>query len=130
MLLKEGGGLINLHNNILKKGWSDMCGTLHTPDAVNDKPKIQGITLKGEATNTRRRGYQRRLTRGYTYTEDVEVGTNLCGDTCVIGLCYPRRMCIFDVHVIDTNKESYEGRNPHRIMLYHEQRKKDKYIDP
>ena len=39
-------------------------------------------------------------------------------------------MRIFDVCAIYTNTESYEGINSHQIMLYHEQSKKDKYIDP
>ena len=46
----------------------------------------------------------------------------------VLGVWDPRRMCVFDVHDVETNAVSYDVRHPHKILYRHKQRKKGKYI--
>ena len=40
---------------------------------------------------------QRRVSRGYPYAEEIEVGSDVCGDTGVLGLWSPCRMYVFDL---------------------------------
>ena len=37
-------------------------------------------------------------------------------------------MCVFDVLIIDTDAESYDRRNPHKILYQYENKKKEKYL--
>ena len=61
--------------------------------------------------------------------EEREVGANRCRDTKVIGFLDPCRMCVFSVHIFDTDAASYDGRYPHKILSQNERRKKDKYLE-
>ena len=57
-----------------------MYGVAYTPDAVTDKPKINGVALSGKAhPHIGGRGGNRGRVSGYPYTEDTEVGDNLQG---------------------------------------------------
>ena len=55
--------------------------------------------------------------RGDPYAEEREVDADLYGDTGVLGLWYPCRMCVFDVNVVDTDAASYYGRHPKKSCL-------------
>ena len=41
---------------------------------------------------------------------------------------HKRRMCVFDVCIVDKDAASYDGRHPHKILSQHKCRKKGKYI--
>ena len=56
-------GIVGLRNNLLKKEWADMCGAAYNPDAVNNKPKIHGVSSVEEAPPTGGRGSRRRGTK-------------------------------------------------------------------
>ena len=38
-------------------------------------------------------------------------------------------MCIFNIHIVDTDVEYYDGRHQHKILCQHEQHKKVKYLE-
>ena len=38
-------------------------------------------------------------------------------------------MCVFDVHIFDTDRYSYYGRHRHKILSQHERRKNGKYLE-
>ena len=37
-------------------------------------------------------------------------------------------MCIFNIHIVDTDVEYYDGRHQHKILSQHERHQKGKYI--
>ena len=39
----------------------------------------------------------------------MEVGADLWVDNGVLGFWDPRRMCVFDVHVMDTDSDTFSG---------------------
>ena len=47
----------------------------------------------------------------------------------MLGFWFPRRICVFDFCVVDTDTESHNGRHPHKIISYHKRRKKGNYIE-
>ena len=112
------GGIIGLQNNVLNKELVEIFGAAYTPAAVTDKTKIHGVTEAWELPTTVGRGVQRHGTRIYNYTEERKVGDDLCGDTEVIGLWDPRRTRVFDIHIVDTYVESYDGRHPQKILSH------------
>ena len=67
--------------------------------------------------------------KGDNYAEESEVGAELRGDTGVLVFWALHRMCVFEIFVVDTNEESYEGKHAHRILYQNERRKKGKYIE-
>ena len=38
-------------------------------------------------------------------------------------------MCVFDVYIVEADKEYYNGIHPHKILFQHERCKKGKYIE-
>ena len=48
------------------------------------------------------------------------------GDMGVLVLCSPRGKFVFDIFVVDTYSESYDGRHPQ--MSHHKWRKKGRYL--
>ena len=48
----EGGGIVGLRHNLLKKEWMDMCRAAYTPDAVTNELKIHGVAASGETPTT------------------------------------------------------------------------------
>ena len=62
-----------------------MCGVVYTPDTVTNEPKIHGVVAAGLTTPTGGRVGCRRGTRGYTYTYESKVDTDLHNDTGVLG---------------------------------------------
>ena len=103
-----------------------MQGSVH-PSCVTDEPRIHGVAVSGEAPSTGGRGGRRRVTRGEPYAEESEVGADLCGDMGLLGFRPPCKMCVFDVHNVDTYAASYDGRRPDKILSQHKWRKKGKY---
>ena len=87
-----------------------MCGAAYTLAGVTGETKIHGVAASGEAPPTGGRSGRRWGKRGGTYMKEREIGTDLCGDILLIGFWYPRRMCVFNVCVVDTDTESYDGR--------------------
>ena len=62
-----------------------MCGAAYTPAAVNDEPKIHGVTEAGEAhPPVGGRGVHRGRGSGDPYAKDTEVGADLRGDNSVL----------------------------------------------
>ena len=59
------------------------------------------IKSRGRAYHWREGG-QGWVTRGDHYAEGKKVGTDINGDTGVLGLCAYHRMCVFEVHIVDT----------------------------
>ena len=57
------------------------------------------------------------------------VGTDFHRDTVVIEFWAPRRMCVFDILIFDTDAASYYGRHPQKILSQHERCKKGKYLE-
>ena len=86
-----------------------MCGVVYTPSAVNKKTKVNGVTTEREAPTTGGRVEWIWGTSGDTYMEESKVGSELNGDIGVLGLWDPRRMCVFNVCVVDTDLEYYYG---------------------
>ena len=37
------------------------------------------------------------------------VGDDLCGDTGVLSVLVPHRMCVFNIYIVDTDENSYDG---------------------
>ena len=66
---------------------------------------------------------------GDPYAEESEVGADLSGDTAVLRLWGPCRMCVFCIHVVDKYAASYDGRDPHKILSQHERCKISKFIE-
>ena len=56
---------------------------------------------------------------GDPYADKSEVGSDLRGDTVVLGLWATRKMCVLCIHIFDTDVESYYGRQPHKILSQH-----------
>ena len=106
----------------------DVRGSVH-PRCRYQQPKIHGVLEVGEAPPTEGRCVRRRGKWGYTYTEESEVGAYLQGYMGVIELWSPRRICVFDVYVVNTDQESYDWRHPCKILSQKERRKKGKYIE-
>ena len=111
-IVRGGGGLVGIRKNLLNKEWEEMCGAAYKPDVVTYETKIHGVTAAGEAPPTGGRGARRRGTSGYPYAAESEVGSDLHGYMGVVGFWAPCRMCVFGVHGVDTDKESYDGRHP------------------
>ena len=110
MLLQKGGSIIGLRHNLIKKDWDEMCGVAFTPDAVTDEPKIHDIAAAMEThPPIGIQGGHRSRGSGYPYAENTDVGADLWGYTGVLGFWYPRRMCVFDVRVVDTDEDTYVG---------------------
>ena len=57
------------------------------------------------------------------------VGSDLCGDTGILGFWDPSRICVFNVCVVETDTASYDGRHLQKILSKHELRKKGKCIE-
>ena len=38
-------------------------------------------------------------------------------------------MCVFDIHIVDTNADSYDWIHPHKILSQHKYHKKGKCIE-
>ena len=62
-----------------------MCGMMYIPYAGTNKPKIHGVMTEGGAIPTGGRGGRRRGGKGYSYMRKRDVGTDLHGDTVVLG---------------------------------------------
>ena len=56
-------------------------------------------------------------------------GETLIADMCVRGVLLPQAEALFDIHVIDTDLQSYLHHTPGRVWLNVEVRKKNKYAD-
>ena len=98
----------------------------YIPAAVIGKTKINEVISAGEATTTGVRGGWRLGTWGGLHVEESEVGVDLRGDTVVLGFWSPLSMCVFDICVVDTDTDYFDGRHPHKILSQHEHRKKGK----
>ena len=85
------------------------------------KPKIYGVTSAVEAPPTGGKGFRRRVTRWYPYVEESEVGSDIHGDKGVTDFWEYCRMCFFDVYIVGTDTESYDGIHPQKIQSQHEQ---------
>ena len=107
-----------------------MCGAAYTPVAVTNEPKIHGVAAAGEAhPSIGVQGGQRGRLSVDPCTEDMEVGADLRGDTSFLSFWYPRRMCVFDIRVVDTDADTYVGTQPHKVLTHHEQCNKVKYLE-
>ena len=107
-----------------------MCGAAYTPYAVTYKPKIYGVSVAGEAhPPIGVRSGQRGRESGYPYVEDMEVGDDLQGDIGVLFFWYTIRVCVFNVHVVDTDADTYVGTQLHKSLAQHERHKKCKYLE-
>ena len=51
------------------------------------------------------------------------------GDAGVLVFCSPRRMCVFNVCVVDTYVDTYVRINWNKVPKQHDRRKKGKYLD-
>ena len=56
---------------------------------MTNKTKVHGVPKAVEVPPTGGRGDQRRVTRGDTYAEESDIGTDIHGDTGVIGFRAP-----------------------------------------
>ena len=79
------GRFIFLRFNIINKYWVEICGSAHPLAAMTNKPKIHGVMTEGGAIPTGGRGGRRRGGKGYSYMRKRDVGTDLHGDTVVLG---------------------------------------------
>ena len=61
-------GLVGLCHNPLNKEWEDMCRGEYAPDAVSDKPKINGVVAALEEPQTGERCGRRQGTKADTYS--------------------------------------------------------------
>ena len=61
--------------------------------------------------------------------EESKVGSELHGYIVVLGFWDPHRICVFGIHVVGTDTESYNGRYQHKIIYQYENRKKVKDIE-
>ena len=61
-------------------------------------------------------GGLRQGARGDAYEDKINIISDLCGDTGVLGFWDPPRLCVYDVHIVNTDLESYDGRYPHHIQ--------------
>ena len=94
----------------MKQEWDDTCGAACTLAAVTNEPKIHGVAAAGEAhAYIGVRILQRGRGSGYHYVNDTEVGADLRGDNGVLGFWNTRRMCVFDIHAVDTNADTNVG---------------------
>ena len=59
----------------------------------------------------------------------MEVGADLWKDTGVLSFWSPRRMCVFDVSIVDMNEDTYVGTQPLKVLKQHDRRKKGKYLE-
>ena len=41
----------------------------------------------------------------------------------------PRNMCVFDIHVVDKDRATYDGIHPQKILFQHKRHKKGKYLE-
>ena len=67
----------------------------------------------------------------YDYTVVIEAqdqqGETLIAGLCVRGVWLPRAEVLFDIHVVDTDTQSYLLHAPSRVMLNVEVEKKNNY---
>ena len=49
---------------------------------------------------------------------------DLHGDTGVLVLVPPCRMCVFNVHIVETDAEYYDGKHPPKILSQHNRQQK------
>ena len=101
----------------------------YTPDEVNEETKIHRVMEAVELPTTVGRGGKRRFKRRDTYSEESDVGDDLCRDTGVLGFLDPLSTCVLNVHIVGTDSTSYDGRHPQKILSCRERRKKGKYIE-
>jgi hypothetical protein len=94
--------------------WNQLCGRALTPSAVSDEPLIH-------TSQNRSRGAAA-APQGTIEPEDR-------GDVAVRGFWRRGTTAIFDVRITDTDAPSYRSQTPAKVLLMHEKRKKDKYLD-
>ena len=110
-------GVVDLWKIFLNKEWYERCVEAYNLAAVIDKAKIHEVAAPGEGPSTVDRGGRGWFIRGYYYMEESNVGTDLHGDTGVIGFWYSCCMNFFNICVFDTDAVSYDGRHIHKIRL-------------
>ena len=91
------GGIKNIHHNILKKKWVDLCGLLHTPSAVNNQPPKYWVAKALEAPPTGGISDQRKVTKSDTYRKERNVVADIRGDMGVLRFWYPCSMSVFEL---------------------------------
>ena len=56
-------------------------------------------------------------------------GEALIANLCVCGVCLPQAEALLDIHVIDTDTQSYLHHAPSRVLYNAKAEKKNKYAD-
>ena len=101
---------------------------MHNPYEVTVKLIVLGVGEEGEEHPTGGRGGQIQVTRGDTYSEDIEVGDDLSGGTGVLSFWASNRMFTLKfapyMHMEHTTKG---GTHPQHI-LYKKLAQKAKYL--
>ena len=82
----------------------------HVLAIVTKKLKIYEISASGEEPTTLVRGGWRWGTRGYLYTEEIMICTDILMDTVMIFLLGSHMMCVFYVCGVIIYTPSYKGR--------------------
>ena len=57
------------------------------------------------------------------------VGDDLCGDTGVLSVLVPHRMCVFNIYIVDTDENSYDGIHTQFFLSQYKRHKKAKHLE-
>jgi hypothetical protein len=112
MTCAKGGLVLSWHNDVCAK-WGELCAQALTATAVSDEPLINSGRDPQAASDVASTG----------------LGPELRGDIAAHGFWKRGTTAIFDVRITDTDAKSNHGWDPNKILLSHETRKRDKYLE-
>ena len=77
---------------------------------------MHGCVESGELPPTGGTSGRRQGTRGDLYAEEIEVGSDLRGDSIVMEFLPHHIIFFFNIQVVNTDAESYDGRHPKKSV--------------
>ena len=125
-LLCKTGGLVHIRHDDVADEWRHLCGTALSPCGVKNEPRIISCVRQWA-----RNAAGTSTLNSSTPTADAPcppVATEEWGDASCHGFWEGSRTNIFDMHIMDTDTQSYRTEEFEKGLEQHEKEKKNKYL--